>query len=58
MGGALWAHSINGKGVRHRLDDHLRGTGVLGRAFGDEFGAGALSGFLGLAHDVAKGACG
>jgi CRISPR-associated endonuclease/helicase Cas3 len=58
MGGALWAHSINRKGVRHRLGDHLRGTGVLARGFGGEFGAGALAGFLGLAHDVGKGACG
>ena len=53
----LWAHSMNGSGVRHRLDDHLRGTAALARRFADAFGAGGLAGYLGLTHDVGKGEC-
>ena len=54
----MWAHSANEHGVRHRLEDHLRGTAALARVFGDAFGAGALAGYLGLTHDVGKGARG
>jgi len=57
MGGELWAHSMNGQGLRHRLADHLRGAAALARAFGDAFGAGDLTGYLGLTHDVGKGGC-
>jgi CRISPR-associated endonuclease/helicase Cas3 len=53
----LWAHSRNGRGVRHGLDDHLRGTAELSRLFGEAFGAGDLTGYLGLVHDVGKGGC-
>jgi CRISPR-associated endonuclease/helicase Cas3 len=58
VGDDLWAHSVNGRGVRHLLPDHLRGTAALARIFGDTFGAGDLAGYLGLTHDVGKGACG
>ena len=58
MDDELWAHSVNGRGVRHLLADHLRGTAALARTFGDAFGAGDLAGFLGLTHDVGKSECG
>lgn len=58
MDDELWAHSMNGRGVRHRLADHLRGTAALARTFGDAFGAGELAGYLGLTHDVGKSECG
>jgi CRISPR-associated endonuclease/helicase Cas3 len=53
----LWAHSRNGAGVRHRLEDHLLGTSDRARRFGEVFGAGELAGYLGLVHDVGKGSC-
>lgn len=53
----LWAHSRNNRGVRHALDDHLRGTAELARGFAEVFGAGELAGYLGLTHDVGKAAC-
>lgn len=53
----LWAHSANQAGVRHRLEDHLRGTAELARSFGEAFGAGDLAGYLGLVHDVGKASC-
>jgi CRISPR-associated endonuclease/helicase Cas3 len=53
----LWAHSANQAGVRHRLEDHLRGTAELARNFGEAFGAGKLAGYLGLVHDVGKASC-
>jgi CRISPR-associated endonuclease/helicase Cas3 len=53
----LWAHSANGGGVRHSLADHLRGTAGRARVFGDAFGAGDLTAYLALTHDVGKGAC-
>jgi len=56
MGDELWAHSANDQGHRHRLADHLRGTAELARPFGDAFGAGDLAWYLGLTHDVGKGA--
>ena len=40
---------------RHCLADHLRGTAELARTFGDAFGAGDLTWYLGLTHDVGKG---
>lgn len=58
MDDELWAHSKNGRGARHRLADHLRGTEALARNFGDAFGAGDLAGYLGLTHDVGKSECG
>jgi CRISPR-associated endonuclease/helicase Cas3 len=54
----LYAHSLSGvSGVRHRLEDHLRGSAALARRFGEVFGAGELAGYLALVHDVGKGAC-
>ena len=58
MDDELWAHSVNGRGIRHLLADHLRGTAALARTFGDAFGAGELAGYLGLTHDVGKSECG
>ncbi|WP_327386870.1 CRISPR-associated endonuclease Cas3'' [Streptomyces sp. NBC_01207] len=55
--GPLWAHSINWRGERHRLDDHLRGTGERAREHAEAFGCGEVAEFLGLAHDVGKGGC-
>lgn len=57
MDDELWAHSMNGHGVRHRLDDHLRGTASLARLFASAFDAGDLAEYLGLTHDVGKGEC-
>ncbi|GHE80376.1 CRISPR-associated helicase/endonuclease Cas3 [Streptomyces spiralis] len=58
MGGALYAHSMSGvSGVRHALEDHLRGSAALARRFGEVFGAGELAEYLALVHDVGKGAC-
>lgn len=54
----LWAHSANGSGDRHLLEDHLRGTAERARGFGEIFGAGDLAAYLGMVHDVGKGACG
>jgi CRISPR-associated endonuclease/helicase Cas3 len=53
----LWAHSANGAGVRHRLEDHLRGAGALAREFGMAMGAADLAGYLALVHDVGKAGC-
>ena len=52
----MWGHSANDAGVRHRLVDHLRGTGRLSRQFGEVFGAGDLCEALGLLHDAGKAA--
>ncbi|GAA1579277.1 CRISPR-associated helicase/endonuclease Cas3 [Actinomadura kijaniata] len=52
-----WAHSKNSSGTRHGLEAHLRGTAELARGFASAFGAGELAGYLGLIHDVGKGAC-
>lgn len=52
-----WAHSRNGAGCRHSLEDHLRGTAALAYGFADVFGAGELARYLGLVHDVGKAAC-
>ena len=54
---ALWAHSANWTGDRHRLEDHLAGTAARAREFGESFGAGDLAGYVGLVHDVGKAAC-
>lgn len=56
-GVSLWAHSRNARGLRHRLEDHARGTAALAAEFGAPFGAGELAGYLGLVHDVGKAAC-
>ena len=53
----LWAHSRNRAGARHRLEDHLRGTAERARSFGEPFGAGELTEYLGLVHDVGKASC-
>lgn len=52
-----WAHSINGRGDRHLLRDHLVGTARLARGFGAAFGAADLVGALGLLHDAGKVDC-
>ncbi|MGW5213299.1 CRISPR-associated endonuclease Cas3'' [Streptomyces sp. NPDC004051] len=58
VGGALYAHSLSAvSGVRHTLEDHLRGSAALARRFGEVFGAGELAEYLALVHDVGKGAC-
>uniref|UniRef100_UPI002FDC0424 hypothetical protein n=1 Tax=Streptomyces sp. IBSBF 2806 TaxID=2903529 RepID=UPI002FDC0424 len=58
VGGVLFAHSLSGvSGVRHTLEDHLRGSAALARRFGEVFGAGELAEYLALVHDVGKGAC-
>jgi CRISPR-associated endonuclease/helicase Cas3 len=53
----LAAHSVNGNGVRHPLEDHLRETARLAREFAEPFGAGELAAYLGLVHDVGKASC-
>ena len=53
----LAAHSVNGTGVRHALDAHLRGTAALAREFAEHFGAGDLAAYLGLVHDIGKAEC-
>jgi CRISPR-associated endonuclease/helicase Cas3 len=53
----LAAHSVNGAGVRHPLEAHLRGTAALAREFAEPFGAGDLAAHLGLVHDVGKADC-
>ncbi len=50
----FWAHSLNVAGVRHSLEDHLRGTAALARQFGDTFGAGQFCYAAGLTHDLGK----
>lgn len=54
----LFAHSRSSvSGMRHTLEDHLRGSAVLARRFGDVFGQGELAACLALVHDVGKGSC-
>ena len=53
----LWGHSVNDQGKRHLLEEHLRGTQDRADRYADVFGAGELAGYLGLTHDVGKGAC-
>jgi CRISPR-associated endonuclease/helicase Cas3 len=53
----VWAHSINSNGVRHRLDDHLRGCARLARVFAEPFGLGEIAWWAGLAHDGGKAWC-
>ncbi|MGW2655651.1 CRISPR-associated endonuclease Cas3'' [Streptomyces sp. NPDC001478] len=56
--GKLYAHSRSPvSGLRHELTDHLRGSAVLARRFGEAFGAGELAEYLALVHDVGKGCC-
>jgi hypothetical protein len=33
-----FAHSVNDRGVRHEVLDHLHGTAVRARLFGEAFG--------------------
>ncbi|MFE7319032.1 CRISPR-associated endonuclease Cas3'' [Streptomyces sp. NPDC057555] len=57
-GRELYGHSRNSvPGVRHRLEDHLRGSAALAGRFGEVFGASELAAYLALIHDVGKGAC-
>ncbi|QVQ53396.1 CRISPR-associated helicase Cas3' [Spiractinospora alimapuensis] len=56
-GDELYAHSADGAGVRHRLDDHLRAVGDRAGGFGEAFRAAETAGYLGLVHDVGKGWC-
>ncbi|WP_325107749.1 CRISPR-associated endonuclease Cas3'' [Streptomyces microflavus] len=54
----LFAHSRSPRsGCRHRLEDHLRGSAALARAFAERFGAGDVAEYLALVHDVGKGCC-
>lgn len=53
----MWAHSRNGGGVRHRLDDHLRGCAALARRFAEPFGLADLAWWTGLGHDGGKAWC-
>ncbi|MFE7044605.1 CRISPR-associated endonuclease Cas3'' [Streptomyces atratus] len=54
----LFAHSRSPQsGCRHRLEDHLRGSAALARAFAEAFGAGEVAEYLALVHDVGKGCC-
>src|SRR5574342_642858 len=55
--GRVWAHSVNVHGRRHRLEDHLRGSAVLAREFGDGFGLGGLAWWAALTHDGGKAWC-
>jgi CRISPR-associated endonuclease/helicase Cas3 len=54
--GCLWSHSGNAAGQWHGLVEHL--TSVASRAgeFAEAFGAAALAWWLGLLHDLGKGA--
>jgi CRISPR-associated endonuclease/helicase Cas3 len=47
----FYAHSINSQGQRHRLDDHLKGTGEHAKSFADAFGSGEWAYLAGLWHD-------
>ncbi|MGW1412137.1 CRISPR-associated endonuclease Cas3'' [Streptomyces sp. NPDC002403] len=54
----LFAHSRSPQsGGRHRLEDHLRGSAALARAFAEAFGAGEVAEYLALVHDIGKGCC-
>ncbi|MFI7645194.1 CRISPR-associated helicase Cas3' [Micromonospora sp. NPDC049460] len=53
----MWAHSKNRWGVRHRLEDHLRGTASLARLFASSFGLGEVAWWAGLVHDGGKCWC-
>lgn len=53
----MWAHSVNGRGERHRLEDHLRGTAELARRFGSVFGLDEVAWWAGLVHDGGKAWC-
>lgn len=53
----IWAHSENLAGLRHRLDDHLRGTATLASRFAEPFGGAGVAWWLGLLHDAGKASC-
>ncbi len=53
----MWAHSVNVHHRRHRLEDHLRGTAALARAFAEPCGLGDLAWWAGLVHDGGKAWC-
>ncbi|MEU5970509.1 CRISPR-associated endonuclease Cas3'' [Streptomyces globisporus] len=57
MVAVMWAHSVNYRGERHDLGDHLRGTSLRARSFADPFGAGEAAEYLGLSHDAGKADC-
>ena len=50
----LYAHSINVRGERQRLTDHLRNVAELARNRARPFGGGDLAFLAGLWHDVGK----
>ncbi|GAA4260033.1 CRISPR-associated helicase Cas3' [Dactylosporangium darangshiense] len=50
----MWAHSKNQLGVRHRIEDHLRGTAQLASRFASSFGMAELAWWAGLVHDGGK----
>ncbi|MFE2852056.1 CRISPR-associated endonuclease Cas3'' [Streptomyces lavendulae] len=57
-GELLWAHSRSDvSGLRHTVQDHLRGSASLAGVFGDAFGMGPSAEYLALVHDVGKGSC-
>lgn len=51
---ATYAHSINSRGQRHRLVDHLQATADLAARFAEPFGGAELARAAGLLHDVGK----
>ena len=48
------AHTPNGKGEWHSLEEHLTSVAQLAREFAETFGAGDLGYAAGLLHDVGK----
>lgn len=53
----MWAHSMGAKGVRHTLEDHLRGSADLGFRFAEPFGLADLAWWTCLIHDGGKAWC-
>lgn len=56
MSREYYAHSLEGRPVEewHLLENHLKGTAELARAFADEFGCGEWGCLAGLWHDLGK----
>lgn len=51
----LFAHSKNGEGVLHALEDHLKSVANLAKTFSSKFRAAELGFWLGTWHDLGKG---
>ncbi|WP_329315694.1 hypothetical protein OG723_35820 [Streptomyces sp. NBC_01278] len=49
----MWALSINHRGRRHLLDDHLRATTALDHAHGEALGMPDVTANLSLIHALA-----